>query len=276
MQTLGAIVMSSDLENYYQAVYLLEFLHGLYPNVISIQQYSELLVYLKSQAVIYVACCYPVSDRIQAARGLINQLFDNYSCGSGDHTNKMVLENAHKVGSATLKNMLSNGKRLSLAGLSVQPLTKELYKKMCGILKEFLEGIDNKLPLPTIVQLINNHLRKHNLTSNSEQQTPHKKPSLADHPQHDENGPSSTRQTEDLPSSQSIGSNLNVCFTDYVDVSYSNTVNDKDCQPSSHSTQSSTDQFQPKAPMLTHGRGRKKTRGTPSLRAKPNRRSRIT
>ena len=55
MQTLGAIVMSSDLENYYQAVYLLEFLHGLYPYIISVQQYSQLLVYLKSQ-VCYLLC----------------------------------------------------------------------------------------------------------------------------------------------------------------------------------------------------------------------------
>ncbi|XP_065913934.1 uncharacterized protein [Dysidea avara] len=152
MQTLGAIVMSSDLENYYQAVYLLEFLHGLYPNVISVQQYSQLLVYLKSQAVIYVACCSPVSDRIQAAHCLIRQLFDNYSCRSGDHSDKMVLENAHKLGSTEVKKILSNGK-LSLVGLSVQPLTRELYKKMCWILKELLGGIDRNLPLPTVVQV---------------------------------------------------------------------------------------------------------------------------
>ena len=98
----------------------------------------------------YIACCSPVSDRIQAARCLSRQLFDNYSCGSGDLSDKMVLENAHKLESTKLNKILSNGEKLCL---SVQPLTRELYKKMCGILKEFFGSIDNKLPQPTILQV---------------------------------------------------------------------------------------------------------------------------
>jgi len=96
-----------------------------------------------------VACCSPVSDRIQAAHCLVRRLFDKYSCGSGDPSDKMVLENAHKLKSTKLKKILSSGNKLSL----VQPSTGEHYKKMCGTLKEFFEGIDNKLPLPTIVQV---------------------------------------------------------------------------------------------------------------------------
>ena len=47
MQTLGMIVKSRHLEYYYQAVYLLQFLHNLYPNAIPVQDYGKLLVYLK-------------------------------------------------------------------------------------------------------------------------------------------------------------------------------------------------------------------------------------
>ena len=47
MQTLGMIVKSRHLDYYYQAVYLLQFLHNLYPNAIPVQDYGKLLVYLK-------------------------------------------------------------------------------------------------------------------------------------------------------------------------------------------------------------------------------------
>ena len=47
IQTLGTIVKTRQLEYYYQAVYLLQFLHNLYPNVIPVQNYGQLLVYLK-------------------------------------------------------------------------------------------------------------------------------------------------------------------------------------------------------------------------------------
>jgi len=36
-----------QIEYYFQAVYLLQFLHNLYPNVIPVQDYGQLLVYLK-------------------------------------------------------------------------------------------------------------------------------------------------------------------------------------------------------------------------------------
>jgi len=100
-----------------------------------------------------VACCSALKDRTQAAHCLIQQLFDSYRYGLGDHGDKIVLEKAHKLVSAQLKKLLSNGKKLSLAGLSVQPLTRELYDKMCEILKEFLGGIDSNLPLPTVIQV---------------------------------------------------------------------------------------------------------------------------
>ena len=111
------------------------------------------MVYVEFQAVVYVACCSPVSDKTQAAHCLIRQLFDKYSCRSGDHSDKMVLENAHKVGSTELTKILSIRDQLSLASLSVQPLTREHYKKICETLKEFFIGIDNELPLPTIFQV---------------------------------------------------------------------------------------------------------------------------
>ena len=47
MQTLGMIVKSRHMDYYYQAVYLLQFLHSLYPNAIPVQDYGKLLVYLK-------------------------------------------------------------------------------------------------------------------------------------------------------------------------------------------------------------------------------------
>lgn len=47
MQTLGMIVKSRHLEHYYQAIYLLQFLHNLYPDAIPLQDYGKLLVYLK-------------------------------------------------------------------------------------------------------------------------------------------------------------------------------------------------------------------------------------
>lgn len=100
-----------------------------------------------------MACCSTLNDRMQAAHYLIRQLFDSYSYESGDRKDKMVLHKAHKLGSAELKKVLSNGKKLSLVRLSAQPLTRELYNKMCEILQEFLGGIDRKLPLPTVVQV---------------------------------------------------------------------------------------------------------------------------
>lgn len=47
------IVKSRHLEYYYQAVYLLQFLHDLYPDAVSTKEYGELLVYLKVEVTHY-------------------------------------------------------------------------------------------------------------------------------------------------------------------------------------------------------------------------------
>lgn len=72
-------------------------------------------------------------------------------------------------------------------------------------------------------------------------------------------GPILTHQIEFSSSSKSSGSNLSVCFLDYLDVSHSNMANSVHDKDNYHFTQSSKDH---KIPMLSHGRshghGRKK------------------
>ena len=100
---------------------------------------------------IHVACCSVSSDRIQTARHLIKQLFDEYVCESCSAIDKQHLETMHDEGRIKLNQILATNDnlRLSMEQLSSQ----EYHKKMCEILEAFFKGIDDKLPQPTIIQV---------------------------------------------------------------------------------------------------------------------------
>jgi len=96
------------------------------------------------------------SDRVQAAQCLIKQLFDDCDYQSCSMADKQHLERVHNGGRTKLDQILASDDELCLSNLPVEHLsTQEHHKAMCKILEGIFKGIDDVLPVPTIIQVYN-------------------------------------------------------------------------------------------------------------------------
>ena len=103
-----------------------------------------------------MACCSVSPDKIQVARCLMKQLFDDYDCESCSATDKKHMESIHEVGRAELNQILASSS-LHLSNLLADQLSsQEYHNAMCKILEGFFKGIDDVLPPPTIIKVFSN------------------------------------------------------------------------------------------------------------------------
>ena len=100
-----------------------------------------------------MVCCSLSSDKVEAARCLMKQFFDDYDDESCSTADKQQLKNEHNKEHVKLSQLLDTSE---VSRLSVEHFSSEQHhKSMCSILENFFKGIDDTLPPPTIIQVYN-------------------------------------------------------------------------------------------------------------------------